>query len=694
MIPKQSTGVTGKKRGVLARFLQQVTGGVEPKMWFFKFVPLVILQFSSIFAYTMLKNTKNAVFVRATGGTGTIFGFLKILVIWPLAVLFPIVLSNLTRMLKGKREKVPYVLVLSFLSFFLVFMFLLLPNGNLVQFPQFAEKLLSIRFIPAAIADGLGSIIGYWDYSMFYGVSEMVAVVFINMLSWGVTNEICSLEESKVFYPIFAALTAMASYQASGVVLQSKLSAAGPAQFIPVLQSILGKAVLALLVFLIAYLFIERIVMKNPELVVKKEPKVKSKPQAGFAMVWNNTYLRNIGMIVISYSLLVFMLEQCWYESIQVMNLAAYSSVTAKTSQINSVMIFVMSLLGVFLGRFPWVVRAMLPVVMVGGGGLLAVGLYAIQPAVVGVASIVAISSLPMMVVVFGCVGNVMCRSSKYTLFDATKEELFRSSTDPEIRSQGKAVIDVVCGRVGKSGSAILLLMLTAVYPVCSNYIMKLIGRKETSDLVVSKVNPTRERAKELVKKIVTVQENPDGSVLVKVNSDLAKKLASDCTVSEQGIEIRIPQAGQSVETNSGTSQSFGGGRFSEAANAEDDDGNLGESSTEEAKDKVKASPEVVTNQIKTPYKQIAPAIFVVAAVLVLMWGYAVLSIAPKYEENIAQTEGPEKARNPHLNLQNFMALFSLSGVMFGVIYLLLQKEVPPLLRMEKSTSAKKQLDL
>ena len=644
MIPRESTGVTGKKRGVLARFLQQVTGGVEPKMWLFKFVPLLILQSSSIFAYTMLKNTKNAVFMRVT--TSTIFGFLKILVIWPLAIIFPISLSYITKALRGKREKVPYVMLSVFIGFFLIFMFIILPNSNYLQFPQLAQKLASTPFLPAAIADGLGGILGYWDYSIFYGVSEMVAVVFINMLSWGVANEICSADESKTFYPIFAGLTALATYQAAGIVLKSKLSATSSSQFMSVLQGILGKAVLALLVFLVAYLFIERFVMKNPALVTKKEAKVKTKPQgAGFSMVWNNTYLRNIGIIVLSYSLLVFMLEQCWYESIIVANKSAYSSVIAKTNQITAVMTFIMSLLGVFLGRFPWVVRAMLPVVMMGGGGLLAIGLYAVQPTIAGVASIAAISSFPMMVVVFGCVGNVMSRSSKYTLFDATKEELFRSSIDPNIRSQVKSVIDVVCGRVGKSGSALMVTSMLVLAP----YFTKFIGHR-LPQIHSSKSDPARDKATAVVKKLVNIKTNQDGSALVTFNSSGVKQLGSNYIVSEKAgvIEISIPRE------------------------------EITQNPTQSSQDQI-----VPKDPVKTPIKNIAPAIFIVVACLVVMWGYAVLSIAPKYEENIAQTEGVDKARSPSLNLNNFIALISLSGTMCGIIYFVLQKEITPLLKIE-----------
>ena len=55
--------------------------------------------------------------------------------------------------------------------------------------------------------------------------------------------------------------------------------------------------------------------------------------------------------------------------------------------------------------------------------------------------------------VLFGTLQNTITRSSKYTLFDATKEIAF-IPLSPESKLKGKAAIDGIGSRIGKSGGS------------------------------------------------------------------------------------------------------------------------------------------------------------------------------------------------------------------------------------------------
>jgi AAA family ATP:ADP antiporter len=64
--------------------------------------------------------------------------------------------------------------------------------------------------------------------------------------------------------------------------------------------------------------------------------------------------------------------------------------------------------------------------------------------------------STPLAICVFfGSLQNCFARASKYTLFDATKELTF-IPLDPEVKLKGKAVIDGVGSRLGKSGGSLI----------------------------------------------------------------------------------------------------------------------------------------------------------------------------------------------------------------------------------------------
>ncbi len=67
---------------------------------------------------------------------------------------------------------------------------------------------------------------------------------------------------------------------------------------------------------------------------------------------------------------------------------------------------------------------------------------------------IAALGTTPLMLaVIVGTIQNIMSKSAKYSLFDPTKEMAY-IPLDQEQKSKGKAAIDVVGARLGKSGGS------------------------------------------------------------------------------------------------------------------------------------------------------------------------------------------------------------------------------------------------
>ena len=74
----------------------------------------------------------------------------------------------------------------------------------------------------------------------------------------------------------------------------------------------------------------------------------------------------------------------------------------------------------------------------------------------------------PIVIAVFiGLLQNILGKATKYSFFDATKEMAYIPLSE-ELKSKGKAAADVVGGRLGKSGGALVQQFLLMVVPGAS----------------------------------------------------------------------------------------------------------------------------------------------------------------------------------------------------------------------------------
>lgn len=200
----------------------------------------------------------------------------------------------------------------------------------------------------------------------------------------------------------------------------------------------------------------------------------------------NSRYLVALAVIVFSYNVVINLVEVLWKNEVRELypNSADYNSyMNEVTRWIGFVATFsALFIAGNAIRFFGWTFTAMItPAVLFFTSLGFFFFLFAKDSSLPILGGILENSSLAM-VVFFGTVQNVLCRGAKYSVFDATKEMAFVPlSQDSKIR--GKAAIDGICSRFGKSTGSLVhqsLLMamstLTASAPYVGGILFTLIG--------------------------------------------------------------------------------------------------------------------------------------------------------------------------------------------------------------------------
>ena len=428
-----------------------------------KLVPMVLLFFLILFNYTVLRDTKDTLVVTAPGGGAEVIPFLKFWGVLPCAVIFMLIYAKLSN--KLSKPKLFYTAVLPFLIFFGLFATVLYPLRDMLHPNAFCDELQQV--LPAG-AKGFIAIIRNWSYSLFYVMAELWGSVALSLLFWGFANDTTKVSESKRFYSLFG-LFANFSLIVSGWLIQwaSRIRQNLPTGSDPwqvSLNYLMGMVVLSGLVIIGVYWWINRYVLTDSRFYNQDERKKqkKSKPKLSikesFLYLTRSKYLGCIALLVLSYGIAINLIEVTWKSqlNLQYPDPNAYSTFMGRFSQITGLVTIFMMLFvgGNFIRRFGWGRAAVVTPVVLLITGIAFFAFIIFRDNLTGF--IASIGTTPLMLaVIFGTAQNVLSKSAKYSLFDPTKEMAY-IPLDQEQKVKGKAAVDVVGARLGKSGGALI----------------------------------------------------------------------------------------------------------------------------------------------------------------------------------------------------------------------------------------------
>lgn len=436
-----------------------------------KFLPMFFIFFFIAFNYNVLRSYKDTIVVTASHSGAETIPFIKLWAVLPSAILFTLLFTRLSN--RFTREKVFYIIMSIFLVFFFLFAFVLYPAQEFLHPNILANKLQEV--MPAGFK-GFIAIYRNWTFTLFYIMSELWSTTIFTVLFWGFANEVTTVTEARRYYGVLTAggnIAGMFSGYAA-IHFSSKL-------YIPWLpygknawdQSIFFVTctiiVFGLLTMAIFRWLNVHVILPAEKQAPPKE-KIRMSMRANFAYLARSKYLICIALIVFTYNVAINLVEVVWKDQMK----ALYpnpNDYNVYMGQVMFAMAVVASIAGLLttskvIQRYSWTACALIPTVIVACTGILFFNfIFFPNQGLSWIGGILNMSPL-MLCVTLGSIQNCLSRASKYTFFDSTKEIAFIPLTK-ESKLKGKAAIDGVGSRLGKSGgSAIhqgLILMFATV---------------------------------------------------------------------------------------------------------------------------------------------------------------------------------------------------------------------------------------
>ena len=425
-----------------------------------KIIPMLLMFFFISFNYTILRDTKDTLLVTSSAGAEAIT-FIKVWGVVPAAILFTLIYAKLSNILS--RENLFYVTITPFLVFFALFVTVIYPNFSSLQPNAFADALKAA--LPPG-ASGFVESIRNWPVGLFYILAELWGSVVLSLLFWAFANDTTKVSEAKRFYALFG-LGANLALVVSGptIVLVSDIRDSLPPgvdAWQVSLNYLMSFVVIAGLGVIATYWCINRYVLTDPRFFDPNEVKArKTKPKMSIveslAFLAKSKYILCIAALVISYGICINLVEVTWKSQLKIQypNANDYSRFMGYFSFCTGLAtIFMMLFVGGNAMRKSWGFAAILTplVLLITGTAFFSFILFkgSLTDYISG------LGTTPLfLAVIFGAIQNIMSKSSKYSLFDPTKETAY-IPLDPESKIKGKAAIDVIGARLGKSGGSLI----------------------------------------------------------------------------------------------------------------------------------------------------------------------------------------------------------------------------------------------
>jgi ATP:ADP antiporter, AAA family len=448
-----------------------------------KFIGILLIAFFISFNYNILRTAKDTLVVTARGSGAEAIPFIKVWVLLPMAFLLTYIFTKLSN--RYSREKVFYVLITLFLVFFSFFIFVLYPARDVLHPHDFID---SIQGSLPHGAQGFLALFRNWTFTCYYVMSELWGNIILSLLFWGFANEVTNVKEAKRFYSLLGLSLNI------GGICSGKLSVwfsketvfhhlvSGKDVWESTLILLITAVLICGVIIMVLFRWMNKTVIANCPIEKKKsKEKIKMTMRENFAYIAKSRYLLYLALIVLAYNLVINLVEVVWKGELKQLypipgdyNMHM-SQVTFYMSVLSTIISLAIS--GQSIRKFGWTFTALItPTILLVASCAFFFFFFVKVHAFDFAYGFIGMH--PLMITVFiGSTHNCFCRAAKYTVFDTTKEMAF-IPLSKECKRRGKAAIDGVGSRMGKSGGSLIhqgLLMMCSTLTVSAPYVASIV---------------------------------------------------------------------------------------------------------------------------------------------------------------------------------------------------------------------------
>ena len=422
-----------------------------------KFLVISSMMILIIFIYSTQRIVKDTIVVSYMGAE--LISAIKLYGVLPSAVLITLVYMKLSSILN--KTTLFHLFNLFFISYFVGFTFVIFPSIENFQldFSVASSQFPVFRFFFIMLEN--------WTYSLYYIFSELWGSVMLALIFWHTANQVFQIKEAKRIYPLFGLvgqIGMLLSGKLTGMFTDPKYMVNGWQESLNYINSsvAIGGVVLSILFWTLANILV-------PSSIINAETQ-KKKSKIGFfeglKYVFKSKYIGLITVLVLCYGCSINLVEGVWKAQARVVypNPQDYAGFMSHLQTYTGLVCMVAMLTGSYImSIITWRTAALLtPIIMVVTGGVFfAFSIYQVEV----MDALPFLTIVPIVVAVYaGLIQNILSKATKYAFFDATKEMAY-IPLDEALKSKGKAAADVIGGRLGKSGGAIIQQGMLAAIP-------------------------------------------------------------------------------------------------------------------------------------------------------------------------------------------------------------------------------------